>query len=198
MGVSVDLAKAAADMVVKPVKAHHRQQPDDGIVVAPTTAAINMAQPLVKGLDGNQRSCMDVTRSMTSVTAAGAGKFAQNLATGAVAIPFAFTEGFRSMPRLYGEEVPDYGEIHDWKSGMAVGAKSVVFGLADGISGLAILPYKGAQAEGAWGATKGVAKGLAGLGTKTFTGKFPGASDFSSDHHRRAEFANASRKQPWV
>jgi hypothetical protein len=183
MGVSVDLAKAAADMVVKPVKAHHRQQLGDGTVVAPTTAAITIAQPLVRGVDGNQRRCIDVTRSMASVTAAGAGKFAQNLATGAVAIPFAFTEGFRNMPRLYGEEVPDYGEIHDWKSGMVVGAKSVVFGLADGLSGLAILPYKGAQTEGAWGATKGVAKGLAGLGTKTFTGTSSVVFNFSSYHY---------------
>lgn len=171
MGVSVDLAKAAADMVVKPVMAHQRHRPDEEIIATTTNPDIKVAEPFVKGMKTNTRGCMDATRSTAVMTAAGAGKFASNLATAAVTIPYAFTEGFRSIPRLYGEEVPDYGEIHDWKSGVTVGAKSVVLGLADGISGLVILPYKGAQNEGALGATKGVGKALAGLGTKTFTGE---------------------------
>lgn len=37
--------------------------------------------------------------------------------------PLALAEGMRNIPRLYGEEVKDYGKVTDWKSGGAVAAK---------------------------------------------------------------------------
>lgn len=37
--------------------------------------------------------------------------------------PLALAEGLRSVPRLYGEEVPDYGKVKDWQSGGIVAAK---------------------------------------------------------------------------
>lgn len=75
------------------------------------------------------------------------------------------------MPLLYGEEVRDYGEIHDWKSGAVVGAKAVVYGVVDGVGGRFILPYQGAQRQGPLGAVKGVGKSFAGLFSRLFTGK---------------------------
>lgn len=97
-------------------------------------------------------------------------RFLRQFATGLVIIPFAFTEGFRSVPLLYGEELRYYGEIYDWKSGFAFGAKAVVYGVVDGLGGLFILPYKGAKQQGAVGAVKGVGKGVVGLSSKLFTG----------------------------
>lgn len=43
-GNSVDLTKAAVDMVFKPVKAHHRQTPEEGIIVQPTVAFERVAE----------------------------------------------------------------------------------------------------------------------------------------------------------
>jgi sterol 3beta-glucosyltransferase len=43
-----------------------------------------------------------------------------------VDMPLAFTEGFRQMPRLYGDSVRDNGRVTDWISGGAVAGK--VFG----------------------------------------------------------------------
>jgi hypothetical protein len=37
--------------------------------------------------------------------------------------PLALAEGVRSVPRLYGEQVPDYGKVTDWQSGGIVAAK---------------------------------------------------------------------------
>ena len=37
--------------------------------------------------------------------------------------PLALAEGMRNIPRLYGDEVKDYGKVTDWKSGGTVAAK---------------------------------------------------------------------------
>ncbi|KAL4791293.1 hypothetical protein BDV19DRAFT_401486 [Aspergillus venezuelensis] len=41
-----------------------------------------------------------------------------------VDMPLAVSEGLRSMPQLYGEEVSDHGPIRGWKSGMAFAGKN--------------------------------------------------------------------------
>lgn len=108
---------------------------------------------------------------MSAASASGVAGFLKSSAGGLVAIPYAFTEGFRNIPRLYGEEVRDLGTINDWKSGVSAGAKVVIYGVADGVSDIFVLPYKGAQQDGALGAVKGFGKGLAGISSKLFTGK---------------------------
>lgn len=40
-----------------------------------------------------------------------------------VDFPLAMTEGLHHMPRLYGEEVRDHGQVKDWKSGGVVAGK---------------------------------------------------------------------------
>ncbi|KAK6217964.1 hypothetical protein LQW54_003020 [Pestalotiopsis sp. IQ-011] len=92
----------------------------------------------------------------------------KSYSTSAVAIPYAFTEGCRNIPALWGEEVRDIGTIRDWKSGTAAGAKILVYGIVDGVSGVFVMPYRGAQEQGAIGALKGVGKGLGGLSSKLF------------------------------
>ncbi|KAJ9132456.1 Glycosyltransferase family 1 protein [Pleurostoma richardsiae] len=159
MGVSANLIKAAADIIVKPSTTKLVTVP----VLTPS------GSPLSSQRKKTSRGCMDATTAVTAASAAGVGNFMRHYASGLVIIPFAFTEGFRAVPRLYGEQVRDYGEIHDWKSGTVVGAKAVVFGVVDGVGGLFILPYKGAQEQGAIGAVKGVGKAIVGLSSNLFT-----------------------------
>ena len=62
---------------------------------------------------------------MAAATAKSVGKFNMHLFKGRMAdIPFAAAEGFRAVPKLYGEEVQNHGEVSDWKSGAVVARKS--------------------------------------------------------------------------
>ncbi|KAL6406718.1 hypothetical protein AUP68_09521 [Ilyonectria robusta] len=177
MGVSSSLIKAATDVVARPVQAYQDQRksgPEDSNILQPTThvslppALPGVQMSVIPRTKQNTRGCVDPTAVMTAASSS-MGTFLKHYASGLIIIPFAFTEGFRSMPLLYGEEVRDYGEIHDWRSGAVVGAKSVFYGVVDGVGGLFILPYRGAQRQGPLGAVKGVGKGFAGLFSKLFT-----------------------------
>jgi hypothetical protein len=97
-------------------------------------------------------------------------KFLTEFAKGLVIIPLPFTEGFRNVPLLYGEELRDYGGIRYWKSGIVFGTKAVVFGMVGGVGGLFILLYRGAKQQGAIGSEKGVGwQRYCGLVQQTFT-----------------------------
>jgi hypothetical protein len=101
------------------------------------------------------------------------GKFFSSYTRGGlVDMPLAAAEGFRSLPRLWGDEVPDYGKVTDWKSGAVVAGKSFALGIGDGFKDLARQPAEGMAKEGAWGAIKGVAKGSGSLLSKTVGGSF--------------------------
>ncbi|RYO75320.1 hypothetical protein DL764_010490 [Monosporascus ibericus] len=172
-GVSADLAKAATHTVVKPVKAFQRRRRSKDEAVADLEEA-NMMPLQIRDsdFDGKKdyRGCLSTSRALTATWAGGMGDLFKRFSSGLVIIPFAFTEGLRNLPMLYGEEVRDYGEICDWKSGTVVGGKAIVFGLYDGVTGLVILPYHGAKQQGAIGVVKGVCKGVIGLYSKLFTG----------------------------
>ncbi|KAH7123152.1 hypothetical protein EDB81DRAFT_913302 [Dactylonectria macrodidyma] len=165
MGVSADLIKAATDIITRPVQAyrgHRHVQPGD-LTVIQSTAQLNAA------LASTEVETDKTPKTTTTATVASMGTFLKHYASGLVIVPFAFTEGFRSVPLLYGEDVRDYGEIHDWKSGAVVGAKAVVYGLLDGVGGLFILPYQGGRKQGPFGIIKGAGKGVIGLSSKLFT-----------------------------
>ncbi|KAK6837332.1 hypothetical protein RU639_001540 [Aspergillus parasiticus] len=99
------------------------------------------------------------------------GKFVGHAYKGAVVdIPLAATKGLRSVPRLYGEEVRDLGPVRGWKSGIAVGGKSFLQGVAGGLTDIVVQPYKGARDEGALGAATGLAKGTISTMTKLGSG----------------------------
>ncbi|RSM17141.1 hypothetical protein CDV31_004034 [Fusarium ambrosium] len=171
IGVSADLAKSAADTVVKPVKTYQQrnvvgsEHQFDSVDASATTTLQGLDKRRVK----HSRSCLSTTKSVSTVSAHTMSRFLKQFLNGLVIIPFASTEGFRNVPLLYGEELRDYGEIYDWKSGITFGAKAVVFGVVDGVAGLFILPYQGAKKQGVFGAAKGVGKGVAGLTSKVFT-----------------------------
>ncbi|PYH83635.1 sterol glucosyltransferase [Aspergillus uvarum CBS 121591] len=95
------------------------------------------------------------------------GKFTGSYFKGVVVdIPHAAAEGFRQVPRLYGEEPKNYGTVKDWKSGAVMGGRNFVDGMADGFTGIFTQPIKGAKEEGVLGAMKGFVKGTIGLATK--------------------------------
>ncbi|KAJ5153749.1 UDP-glucuronosyl/UDP-glucosyltransferase [Penicillium coprophilum] len=114
-----------------------------------------------------KRNGLAVAGSMAGATMKGFGKFTGSYFKGVVVdIPHAAAEGFRQVPRLYGETPKDYGVIQDWKSGAIVGGRNFVDGMSDGFTGLFTQPVDGAKEEGALGAIKGFAKGTIGLATK--------------------------------
>jgi hypothetical protein len=88
----------------------------------------------------------------------------------ALDIPLAFADGLHKAPKYYGGEVRDNGKVTGAGSGLAVGAKSLAWGLVDGISGLGVQPYKDYKKSGVIGLATGFGKGLAGLATKPAAG----------------------------
>lgn len=112
-----------------------------------------------------------VAGNMAGATLKGFGKFTSTYFKGVVVdIPHAAAEGFRQVPRLYGEKPKDYGEVRDWKSGALMGGKNFVDGMTDGLIGIFTQPIKRAREERALGAAKGFAKGTIGLATKVPSG----------------------------
>lgn len=83
-----------------------------------------------------------------------------------VDIPYACAEGFRAVPRIYGEEVKDHGDVKDWSSGFEVAGKNFSHGMVDGVTGLWTKPYQEGKSNGALGVAMGVGKGLLGFGSK--------------------------------
>jgi hypothetical protein len=83
-----------------------------------------------------------------------------------VDIPYACTEGFRAVPKLYGEEVKDYGDVKDWSSGFQVAGKNFAYGIYDGVTDLWTKPYQEGKSDGALGVAKGFGLGLLGFGSK--------------------------------
>lgn len=105
---------------------------------------------------------------MAAAGAKGFGRFNAALFKGAVVdIPLAAAEGFRAVPKLYGEEVRDHGEVTDIQSGFSKAGKNFAFGMADGFSDLFIRPVEDAKKDGAMGFAKGLGKGILGFTSKT-------------------------------
>ncbi|KAF3017109.1 sister chromatid cohesion protein 1 [Neopestalotiopsis sp. 37M] len=174
-----DIMAAATDVVVKPAKVlknrskkssqtqeellpHH-----EPVATRYSREGLPVAADYTK--ESKSRSCVSTTKLMTAASASAVLDLIKSYSGSAVAIPYAFTEGSRNLPRLWGEDVRDIGTIRDWQSGVTAGARILVFGIVDGVAGIFVLPYRGAQQEGATGALKGVGKGLAGLSSKLFT-----------------------------
>ena len=105
---------------------------------------------------------------MAGASAKSFGKMYMGMVKGMVVdIPFAAAEGFRAVPKLYGEEVQDHGEVKDWKSGMIVAGRTFTHGISDGVSDLFVKPMQDAKKDGALGFVKGVGKGSLGFTSKT-------------------------------
>ncbi|KAI0413313.1 hypothetical protein F5X98DRAFT_288062 [Xylaria grammica] len=75
------------------------------------------------------------------------------------------------IPVLYGDKTTrEWPEITGFKSGCAAGGKSLLYGFYDGITGVVVLPYKGAKGAGIKGLGIGILHGLGGLLFKPLSG----------------------------
>lgn len=105
---------------------------------------------------------------MAGAAAKGFGRFNAAFFKGAIVdLPLAAAEGFRAVPRLYGEEVKDHGEVTGIQSGFGKAGKNFAFGMADGFSDLFVRPIEDAKKDGALGLAKGLGKGVLGFTSKT-------------------------------
>lgn len=118
--------------------------------------------------DDEARENWQMGGAMAAATAKSLGRFLGNYFKAMmIDVPMATAEGFRALPRLYGERVRERGVVKDWKSGAVIGGKQFAFGMAEGLTDILIKPYRGAKKEGALGVAKGFAKGTVSLATKT-------------------------------
>ncbi|KAF2829543.1 UDP-Glycosyltransferase/glycogen phosphorylase [Ophiobolus disseminans] len=107
-------------------------------------------------------------KRMVTTSAKGFGKFVTSFYKGVIVdMPLATTEGFRNLPKLYGEEVKNHGEVTGVLSGFQVAGKNFAHGIVDGFSDPLLQTYKQGQKEGALGYAKGFGKGMAGFVSKT-------------------------------
>lgn len=109
---------------------------------------------------------------MALASASGVGGFFKHYSKGVlVDIPLAFAEGSRTLPKLYCEQVRDYGTVIDWKFGLVVSGKTLFLGLGEGFADLAVKPIEGTIESGLTGGVLGLAKGFIGFSTKVSSGK---------------------------
>jgi hypothetical protein len=180
MGFYSDLAKSTANIVVKPVKTYRQHSKlksldvdDESRTSSDTSSQRSMMPQQDQGRRENGRGCVNVTGAVLNSGALGFADLLKATMKGLyIDVPMAVADGFRYVPRLYGEEVRDRAPITDWKSGMVVGGLNFVTGISEGFAGLVILPYKGGEERGAAGVVIGVGKGCAGFLTKTASGEF--------------------------
>jgi hypothetical protein len=144
MSVVMGMANSTKDMLYNPYKEIKRSRHEEP--VHPARAAGRAATAGAKGF----------------------GKFNLAFLKGTVVdFPLAVAEGFRAVPKLYGEEVKSYGEVTDIKSGFTVAGRNFAHGMYDGFSDLFVRPYEDAKKEGAVGLAKGLGKGVIGFTSKT-------------------------------
>lgn len=142
-GVVGDLGNAAVSMLYDPLKELKRSD------------AEGAGKALVAG------------RIATS-TAKGFGNFNLALFKGLIVdLPLATAEGFRNVPKMYGEEVRSHGEVTGVTSGFQVGMRNFSHGIVDGFTDPFKQPYEHAKTEGAVGFAKGLGLGMVGLVSKT-------------------------------
>ncbi|KAI0378519.1 glycosyltransferase family 1 protein [Hypomontagnella monticulosa] len=182
---------SVSDIVVKPVQVYQRTpkelsySPDNEIAPESAKAGPSMQAPSIgssshsisdlKNAKSDARSqardaCGNLGAAIAG-SASGVGGFFKYFFKGMyVDIPLAATEGFRSLPKLYGGEVRERGQITDWKSGATVAGKNFVDGFVDGFTDLVQEPIKGGREEGTLGTIKGIGKGSTNMMAKVSSG----------------------------
>ncbi|KAF2629175.1 glycosyltransferase family 1 protein [Macroventuria anomochaeta] len=80
---------------------------------------------------------------MTAAGAKGFGRLYGAIFKGAIVdIPLAAAEGLRAVPKLYGEEVRDHGQVTNIQSGFSKAGKNFAFGMVDGFNDLFVRPVQ--------------------------------------------------------
>ncbi|KAJ6190941.1 hypothetical protein N7519_000962 [Penicillium mononematosum] len=178
MGLTFDMLKAGGDIFYKPYKVYQdgrtsplpspsgsennttQLSPGDGAKLVRKAQSMNDlaarrdVEPKQKGR----------AAAMAAASTHASGKLLGKVASGfMVDLPLAAAEGFRVLPGLYGDKVPEYGKVKDWKTGAVAGAKSFAIGMGEAVTGVFYQPYKGARDGGAAGFAGGLLKGTFGV-----------------------------------
>lgn len=168
-----NMAKSTGEMFYNPYKEFKRSRkpkPSESGTLEPTPSASSGGS---NSLNRTRSDPFETAGNMAGAGLQGFGKFSATYFRGVVVdIPHAAAEGFRRAPQLYGEKPKDYGTVHDWKSGVKVGGKNFVGGMAGGVAGIIKEPLKGALEDGRDGALRGLARGTMGLATKMPSGEY--------------------------
>ncbi|KEQ93670.1 glycosyltransferase family 1 protein [Aureobasidium subglaciale EXF-2481] len=184
LATSMDLTGCITGMVTQPIKVYgdekRRQNRADAIGALVDGQRLDVPDLKSSGASIRTTTSTNSRRSERSAggQAALAGvksivNFAPKALKGmTVDIPMAITEGLRTAPRHYGDNVRDNGKVTGVGSGFAVAGKTFAWGMIDGISGVVVQPYKEGKKSGASGVATGLGRGLAGLATKTGAGMF--------------------------
>lgn len=164
-GLGANMAKSTGEMFYNPYKEFKRSR-------TLNDADGSSSQSGSKSSNNRQDSFSTAGR-MAGAGLQGFGKFSGTYLRGVIVdIPHAAAEGFRRAPQLYGEKPKEYGHVSDWKSGVKVGGKNFVGGMAGGVAGMITEPLKGAMDGGKDGAIKGLTRGALGMATKMPSGEF--------------------------
>lgn len=105
-----------------------------------------------------------ITQEIVEEIGAGFGQSAAAIARAPMDLSLAIAQGFHNAPRLYGDTtVRKVERITGFHSGMRAARQEFVYGIYDGVTGLWVLPYRGAKDGGALGFIKGCGMGLTGF-----------------------------------
>ncbi|KAJ7182660.1 putative sterol glucosyltransferase [Mycena crocata] len=167
IGAVTDVVDATADIFVKPYEEYRRINTSNP--ASPSSASFDKDD---RG-EGSSRGPLSGMYTAGAMAAASGKSIGRVMTVSAksqlVDIPLAVTEGMRNVPKLYGEQLKDYGQVKDWKSGVLVAGKTFAYGMSDGVMDLFVQPYRGARDEGALGLAKGIGKGTLGITVKTIS-----------------------------
>jgi hypothetical protein len=123
---------------------------------------------------GPMEATLESAPSAAKQVVIGTGKGLGRIIGAGLKAPMTFTHGisrgFHNAPKLYGEQVREYENITDLKSGLLVSAKGFGYGISDGLSGFFVKPIQGAQKEGVKGFAKGFGAGVGNLVCKPASG----------------------------
>ncbi|OQE93072.1 hypothetical protein PENNAL_c0006G03456 [Penicillium nalgiovense] len=177
LGMYKDILTASSDVVIRPYKeiSRARQQSEPELVVIESTNPQTERSPSesISRTPGTSQTDEEwrVTGKAVGGSAKSVGRIIAYYYKGVlVDIPGAVNEGLRAVPRLYGEEVKDYDNIRDFKSGVAAASDNFAHGFSRGLTDIFRQPYEGGQKDGIRGAIKGFVKGPIGMGTKAASG----------------------------
>ncbi|RFN52956.1 udp-glucose,sterol transferase [Fusarium flagelliforme] len=105
--------------------------------------------------------------SVSKSVLGGMGRLAGNTTKGIlVDMPLALTEGFRAIPKLYGDPMSNHDSVHDFRSGVSVAGKRFCEGISGSVTDIFTHTYHGKMEQGAAGAAMGLAKGTASFVAK--------------------------------
>ncbi|KAK3771918.1 hypothetical protein RRG08_053899 [Elysia crispata] len=144
-------------------------------------------QPFLGSVQGRDKFTENLSQSMHSLMGNTVGSSAGSVAQisggiGRVLASISFDDDYRKKRRLRMQQEPQ-----DLPASLAFASKTLVIGVALGLSGVILDPIKGAHEDGVEGFFKGVGKGLLGLLTKPSGGIFDMVSMAFDGVRRSAE-----------